>query len=167
AASDASARANQLMNAAAMLASLRRYAWATELLRAAQRGSDSPEIRVKLQMLSKLKRHENIGFPKDDPREPVIRFLDLALTGNCSPDTLRDLIRTKDSAESWIRIADQLRQRSASVRAMGRSNGLSRDLSVDMLLSSADLRKEGDGKTGYRIDAIIPFSTGSPSFFVI
>lgn len=154
-----------LVNASQLLEQLRRYDRALDLLKAANRLSNSGDVQARVDYLSRMKRHEQALVPESDPLYPVQHALMELYSPDFNFDSFKTFFTQRDSWTSLRESASRFRQRTWPQIATMQSQGLGLDNILDYSLS-ADLIKTPDPSEeqhGFRISQSSPFPFG-PSF---
>ncbi|MGJ5816128.1 DUF3857 domain-containing protein [Paludibaculum fermentans] len=160
---DSAARSTAIAGAAASLSLLRRYDLATELLKAARRINNSPELETRLSTTARLKRYDENRYPHDDPRSVVWQFYLKLFAGRAELADIRPLL-TKlevlgpEAGQAQLELLRML----AALRGRFRSLGFSREGVIDLIMSSLDFEKHGEDTLGYRVSgsaSAIPISS--------
>lgn len=149
--SDPATRASVLLGAAVNLGMMRRYELAVELLKAAKRISNAPELDVRLNAVSRMKRFDQVQYPPDDPRSVVLRFYLAVSGGELDPQQLRPLVTKREKLGDEAMADKSLRRVLAGLRGQFRTVGLSGDSILDVIASLVELEKVGDDEFGYWI----------------
>jgi tetratricopeptide (TPR) repeat protein len=158
---DVNQRANLLIDTARLLFQMRCYGPSAELAKAAQRLSDLPASRGFAELVGKMKPHEEEVYPPSDPRLPVRRLLVSALSNSPDMEQVRKLFTrsARDVADSVVR---DIRDHAVGLRSQFERVGVAFDVIVDALSGAADLQKEGDDASGYRISTPVGGLNGLP-----
>jgi hypothetical protein len=155
------------MNAGGTLLKLRKYPAGLELLRAGQRLSDAPEYRAQIDRVAPMKRYEDISFAPDDPRGPVMKFLQIAFASKAEAAQIQPLIDKNDRVENWTPVLQALWLRNAGLISLIRREFSNGDSVMDAILSTIEMNKEGNAQDGWRVEVHSRFAAGLPSFFVV
>ena len=158
---DASQRANVLSDTARLLFQLRHYDQSSELAKAAQRINNTPFTKALAELTAKIKPQDEEVYPASDPRYPVRRLLFAALSDQPDLDVIRKLF-TESARDAADRTVAEIRKHAAGLRSQYERLGLSPEIVVDSISGAADLQKDGDDASGYRINT--PFGSGYTAF---
>jgi transglutaminase-like putative cysteine protease/Flp pilus assembly protein TadD len=155
--------------AAGLLALLRRYPAATELLSAAANGApNAAELRAQVDLLRKAVRHEELKLDRGD----AVSVFKLAMIETFQGANERDVNKRFASSD----VADVFSEDGR--RSKAKSNGSEKAmkavqkkdpqslLMVDFALSAVDYQQDGDENVGYRIRARAP-GMGTKGTFTI
>lgn len=162
---DASRRRAVAEQAAATLFVLRRYeAAAPFFTEAARGGSRAAELGARADFCSRLTRAERPATRPGDPASVVKTFLWDLLEESRDAELLAAFARTaratpgEDGRPEVVEEADRLRR---FLLREGLENGLSPEVTRDILASTPELSVEGDAKAGWRVKAsFLTFGAG-------
>ncbi|HUM10782.1 MAG TPA: energy transducer TonB [Myxococcaceae bacterium] len=164
-------RVRLLLGATFRCMRLRRYDVSEKLFRAAVADIPSPrgglEERYGLlvsAMFAGLRRHEELGIARSDPRHPVIRMMGTAF-GVSSADggLFADEVGPVPSPT-----LPRKARAPTSLPELGLKNfALSPEVAFDALLAIADLTIIGDPASGWRVRVTFPFVPRGLEFFVV
>lgn len=149
---DQSQRKELLRNAAGVLAAMRRYNAAADLMEEAVQGAPSTELRAHIESLRKAKRFEELSLPADDPKSVVKRLV---------IDTLVADFDTKLAARYYASDEAPLFDAEAnrgdrnigrvSMLNMAREQGLPLEFYADLGLGNLQIVQDGDDEIGHRL----------------
>ena len=142
-----------LIEASSLLMQLRRYSQSRDLLKAASRLQNAPEVQSRMDMLSKMKRYDTDLYPESDPRYPVAQAFLVGYSANANLERLKPFFTPR---EDWTSLQETFAERwrkSLSTRNLFLTSGFSEENVLDAAISSM----ESNGPTGtdsvYRITA--------------
>ncbi len=169
---DSSTRRLALAAAGPLLIQLRFYPEAVAVLTEAARGaSDGAALLSQADMARRMRRHEDVTLPENEP-QTVVKKLLLLIFSNAweSDDALRALISTESAGRPPN--AKDLEGYRDLRRTIGGSTFklfVSPDTFMDIALAIFEMRSDGDDATGYRIRMTAPSVSGSKaeSAFVV
>lgn len=142
-----------LLQASELLMTLRQYAQAYDLLKAASRLHSANEVQARMDMLLKMKRYDTNLYPESDPRYPVARAIVEAYSANPNLDRLKPFFTKRDD---WTSLQEGFsRDRRNSVVARNRliSAGLSQENILDIGVSILDIKNLSAADLGYRVSS--------------
>lgn len=149
--------------AGGILATLRHYPAAAELLGAAAHGSpNAAQLRMQADMLRKTVRHEEVRLSESDPQS-VFKSAMLELLKGTSEEALNRRYATAEVAEVFADGDDFKRARKSSVistRAATRQ-GAPVAMIADLALSGITFEQDGDENRGLRLRGRAPAAQGS------
>ncbi|HVG63100.1 MAG TPA: DUF3857 domain-containing protein [Hyalangium sp.] len=163
------ARREVLEDAASRLMRLRRYPEAHALLTEAARGAtDAVEKQRRLIPLGKAVRFERKSLKSDDPRAVVQRLFLAVLDEDGGKAQTEGLIH-KSGLTAEPELAAKVLRTVRILLNRGVLAEVPQTAAVDLALSMMELRVEGDGKRGYRIQSRLPFEGASTTenWFVV
>jgi transglutaminase-like putative cysteine protease/tetratricopeptide (TPR) repeat protein len=150
---DPARRLETLAAAGRHLLLLRRYPEAADLFAATARLSSEPASLLSLaETLRKTRREAGAAVAADSPEELVRSLFRLALGG--PEDDLEPLLGLFASP---VLAATTPEERREAARNLSRArhqleqNGMPREVALDLLLASLEVRQEGDDASGYRV----------------
>ncbi|HXN45210.1 MAG TPA: DUF3857 domain-containing protein [Bryobacteraceae bacterium] len=146
-----SQRATLLFDAARMLCQTRHYSVGADLAKAAQRILPNPQMRALIELIGKMKPHEEEVYPPTDPRFPARALLVAAFSG-ANADAASSLFATP-AAGRGKDMLEALRRRGAAKRRELEHLGISSEFIEDALTAGDDLIQEGDDERGYQISS--------------
>ena len=155
-----------LVAASQFLVELRRYDSALELSKAAARLADTPELKVRVSGLEKMKRYQDALYPATDPRSPVQQLL-LAMS-SAQPDYAQ-IGKLLSPAVNWTPqspVFAKLRQDVLATRLQLEANGFGTENIRDFVASMTDLQSEGEDDRGYIVSGSLRSSGQWVNFFV-
>jgi tetratricopeptide (TPR) repeat protein len=164
---DPTARAQFLASAAFSLIHLRRYPDALTFFQAAARATTIPQSAALLQLVSGMKRSEDVVFPDTDPRSVEQKVFLLVLNDEKpSREKLAELLTFVPKTGEWGEEIASARKAAFSGFQQLVQFGFTRENFLDMTLSNLKLNKEGDDTHGYRISAEV-MGGAIPTMFVV
>ncbi len=140
-----------LLQAGGILVLMRCYPQARPLLsEAASAAPDPQQVRALLEMMSRVKRHEDVKLDAEDPRAPVLELLRAQLAPQIDLDALsrvhvswvEPLVKP---AADWT--ATALRARLRFIE----EQGLEREAIIDLAWANSDITVTGDAATVQRV----------------
>jgi tetratricopeptide (TPR) repeat protein len=152
--SDPGRRRNALEIAAGRLVGLRFYPEAVVLLSEAAKGSpNAARLNARIDMLKRVRRHEEITWPEDDPASVVKQFF-VAVFGVVEPrpEDLSDLLGRR-SIDAFRDLEKDMKDLKDPPRRLARSTGIPTDSVADIALAVYDITAEGNDRVGYRLRA--------------
>ena len=163
--SDAEKRRNAMLQASQYLVQARRYPEAAALLEGASRqASNAAELLARMELLRKLRPHEELIFTGDDPAGVVRHWLLLAVVSDSLDGKKIESLYSRDfgretglqtgGLQDLRRILDSQEEVSLSVLA---------DTMMAMLRSTVT----GDEAAGFRVTLTTPFADDSMVFYVV
>ena len=164
---ESSVRSNNLAEAAMTLNQLRRYEVALDLLKAAQRITDSRQFTQQLETLRKTNRYDEILAPEDDPKRPVQELLTLIGSGSATDASLASLLSKQADLARWRSSLQHASQAFAGMRGMMRTNGVSNDMISDLLVSTSNLSVKGTGNPAYAVELVTQLHTNLAVVYVV
>ena len=150
---DERARAANLVNASGVLAGLRQYDRARDLLKAAGRSGSVGDLQSRMDQLLKMKRYDTALYPENDPRYPVQQAILEAYSSQPDFERLKPFFTKRDN---WTALREDFagRWRNFSVvRNRLASYGLSQENILDSAVSALEVKKPDGGAFGYRVSA--------------
>ena len=159
---DSRMRAQLLWNVGFALLQLRRYELALPIFKASSRIRTDPVHQRLLQLLARITRFEDATPAQDDPRSPVWKTLVALLTEEENPDDLKELFTTRDDWSAWEVEIAALRTHYRRAKAQVREHRFEEDPVIDVILSTTNLRSEGDDQHGFHVSG-----DAQPSFLVV
>ncbi len=149
-----------------MLANLRKYPFAADLEEAGASGANASNTAAFAALYRKTQPHEQIVFP-DDPAGVAMRFVLLTDDPDLTLDQLRSIssrnghavLATPDALEKFVKVE----KRSLSGKAR---NGGFEDVGIDISLTRAQPRAQGDDATGYKI-TLWPSTDSKSAIYVV
>lgn len=107
---DPNARTNVLAQTAITLSQLRRYDLASDIFRAGARLSNSAELQSRADTVARIKRHEDIRLPQNDPRAPAQAVSVQLLTGDFDLDQFKALFTARADWKDADQTMSKLRE---------------------------------------------------------
>jgi tetratricopeptide (TPR) repeat protein len=159
---DAEARRTALLGAGNLLAKVRMYSQAADLLaQGAQGSSDAVAVLTRAEILHHAQPHEKIEYPDDDPRTPVKKFLGVAFGAEMADDAFLSLFST--GYQALLPKANGKVDRSSLL--MRRRNaikyGVLPVVAVDVAMAGLQLTVQGNETSGYLVHFEAPEPMGS------
>lgn len=154
-ASDADDRCSILAAAARQLLFSRHYPAAAHLFAEAKRGtSRKTELRWVLELLPRLRRHEELRQHRRDPADVLRALLAEIFLGERSWTSIADTYLTRDLAELYREaessFAPELTGDLEPVRRRLRDQDIPLDAIVDLVVAAISVHVEGDAARGWR-----------------
>jgi tetratricopeptide (TPR) repeat protein len=161
-------RGKALVSAGFMLILIRRYPEAADLYsEGSHLQSEGGRLQAFAESLRKTKPFEQVKLPATDPRSVVQRGLEVALSGNSSPeDTLRVVSAKVLELHEKKDLVDEARKSANQARSIIEANQLRPVVTLDIALSNAKYSVEGDDQLGYRITQQTPNAQAHTTFVV-
>jgi transglutaminase-like putative cysteine protease/tetratricopeptide (TPR) repeat protein len=149
-----------------MLANVRNYPLAADLLEAGASGDNASNTAADAVTYRKAKLHEHMSFT-DDPTGIAMHFIALELDPDLKLDQLRSICsRNGQLALAIPDVVDLLvKDQRRSYTQRSRTGSLA-DVGVDMLLAKAQPKVDGNDSTGYKI-TVWPSASYKDSIFVV
>jgi tetratricopeptide (TPR) repeat protein len=150
---DERARAANLVNASGVLAGLRQYDRAYDLLKAAGRSGGAGDLQSRMDQLLKMRRYETALYPENDPRYPVQQAILEAYSAQPDFERLKPFFTKRDN---WTALREDFARRWRNfsvVRNRLASYGLSQENILDSAVSALEVKKPDGGASGYRVNA--------------
>ena len=164
---DPTARAQSLASVAFTLIHIRRYQEALTFFQAATRATTIPQAAVLLQLVSGLKRSEDLMLPDTDPRSVEQKVFLLVLNDEKpSREKLAELLTFAPKTGKWGEEIELAQKQAFSGYRQLVELGFTSENFVDMTLSNLKLNKDGDDTHGYRIFGE-GISATIPNMFVV
>jgi tetratricopeptide (TPR) repeat protein/transglutaminase-like putative cysteine protease len=162
-------QSNALVNAAQLLAYVRRYQQAADMFDAgAQASGNSAEVSQRAGVFRRAKRLEDIRFPASDPRSAVQRLFERSiLSGDLKEivGVLSKQIRPTDEREQSLEMR-QVRAAFGSVRRMAGPSGMPLPTLADIIAGNMSYTVDGDDAGGYRIRLTVPGTPPSTTYVI-
>ncbi|HEY0140796.1 MAG TPA: DUF3857 domain-containing protein [Thermoanaerobaculia bacterium] len=152
ASTDQSQRRELLRNAAGVLASLRRYPVAADLMEEATKGAPSTETRSHIESLRKATRYDEVPLPENDPKSVVKK---LAIQAFLADFDVEDVARYYASDEGPLFDSEahrtEWRMARMAMVAMAREQGLPLEFYADLGMGNVQIQHDGDDAIGHRL----------------
>jgi transglutaminase-like putative cysteine protease/tetratricopeptide (TPR) repeat protein len=160
---DAADRRTALASAGNLLARLRAYSSAADLIEASTRGQTTTAASTqRIAMLRKTQRNDGKPIEPTDPRGVVLRWLVELLSVEKNEDGLRKLLAP--GSEFVVDSADFVAARRGIVAGL-RKQDLPYEVTTDILFSNVRVNVEGDDAGGYRVQLRMTGET--QTFYVV
>ncbi len=150
---DERARAANLVNASGVLAGLRQYDRAYDLLKAAGRSGGGGDLQSRMDQMLKMKRYDTALYPENDPRYPVQQAILEAYSAQPDFERLKPFFTKRDD---WTALREDFARRWRNfsvVRSRLASYGLSQENILDSAVSTLEVKRPDGGASGYRVNA--------------
>ena len=153
-------------NAGQMLATLRKYPLAADLLEAAASGDNASDNAADAITYRKTRAHEDLVFP-DDPAGTAMRFYLIESDPNLTLDQVRSASsRNGKLALAIPEVVDQLATGEKETFSSKARSGNSADVGIDLAIARAQPVLEGNDATGYKI-TLWPSASYKTAIYVI
>jgi len=161
------ARAANLVNASGVLAGLRQYDRAYDLLKAAGRSGGAGDVQSRMDQLLKMKRYDLALYAENDPRYPVQQAILEAYSSQPDFERLKPFFTKRDN---WTALREDFARRWRDftvVRTRLASYGLSRENILDSAVGTLEAKKPDGGASGYRVSAASSMMMSLPVMYVV
>jgi tetratricopeptide (TPR) repeat protein/transglutaminase-like putative cysteine protease len=157
---DPAKRRKTLEKLAVSLMHVRRYRVAADLLQEAAKGaSNSAGLRMRIDLLKSMQRHEDLSITDENPGTVVKRMFLSLYVPETAPDRFISLFARsvrdemgKSSSEREVRMVMQY----LTAESRKTANGVPKEVIVDFALNNMEYSVKGNGDGGYRVDISMP-----------
>jgi tetratricopeptide (TPR) repeat protein/transglutaminase-like putative cysteine protease len=145
-----------------LLVALRRYPEAAVLLKAGARGApNAVDLLARADLVRKVRRHEELHAAEDAPRRVVRRLLEAIIGGGDFAQVIPDLFSRETRERAGPEATTTLKAALTSIRSQTSSLGQNPETVLDVVLSTARFGVDGDDTTGYRVEVVLDYGSGS------